>query len=243
MRQQLLVAFYEGSEPDLHGHYGQLSVDDDLYLIISGVLGVAAAGNPQPNRRQRMMRDLNHCQDWRLVYEVVGALWPQYHCRNRHDLYRTAVNRVLAMHGIAWDLGADGVLHRVLPTAAQVQVVALFEELAQPQLAGAHSLAAAAQEAYDARPRRDRDACSNMFDAMEEVAKVKTGLRGRPFGDVVTEMRRRGFAPGMADLLNQVNGLRNQTFGHGNDVVMNRAEVDFTYLLCVGGTLMFARWH
>ncbi len=100
MRQQLLVAFYEGSEPDPHGHYGQLSVDDDLYLIISGVLGVAAAGNPQPNRRQRMMRDLNHCHDWRLVYDVVVALWPQYHCRNRHDLYRTAVNRVLAMHGM-----------------------------------------------------------------------------------------------------------------------------------------------
>ena len=31
----------------------------------------------------------------------------------------------------------------------------------------------AARDAYDDRPRRDRDACSKMFDAMESVAKEK----------------------------------------------------------------------
>jgi hypothetical protein len=64
-------------------------------------------------------------------------------------------------------------LERVLPVAAQAMVAAAFAELSNPAYAPALQLLNAARDAYDDRPRRDRDACSNIFDAMESVAKIK----------------------------------------------------------------------
>jgi hypothetical protein len=50
---------------------------------------------------------------------------------------------------------------------------AAFGELRDPLYAPTLLLFNSAQVAYDDRPRRDRDACANIFDAMEFVARVK----------------------------------------------------------------------
>ena len=239
MRMQLVAAIYRAAEEPVFDRR-PINVAKELYPKISLTLGVRPVAVMHDAYAQRIGRDLEGVP-WPMVFEVVLALWEDFGRHGRAEVYRSAVNGVFAMHGIAWDLGPDGSLHRVLPEGAQAQVAAMFAELARPGFEGARRLAEAAQRHYDARPRQDRDACSNIFDAMEEAAKVRLGLPGRRFGDVVTEMRRRNITPGLADVLDKLNGMAHQTFRHGNDVVIAPVVVDFVYLTCVGGIQMFAR--
>ena len=58
---------------------------------------------------------------------------------------RLEVNGLFALHGIAWDLDANGRLQRVLPGAAEPQVTAMFAELSRPEFHAARDLANAAQ--------------------------------------------------------------------------------------------------
>lgn len=241
MRMQLIAALYRAAEEPVATFEGRrINVAAELYPKIAFTLGERPVAVMHDAYMQRIGRDLERAE-WTLVFEVVLALWEDFRQHGRAEAYRSAVNGVFALNGIAWDLGEDGLLHRVLPEGAQAQVAAMFAELARPGFEGARRLAEAAQRHYDARPREDRDACSNIFDALEETAKVKLGLHRRGFGDVVAEMRRRNITPGLADVLDKLNGMAHQTFRHGNDVVIAPAVVDFVYLTCVGGILMFAR--
>jgi len=141
-------------------------------------------------------------------------------------------------------LGEDGRLHRVLPQAAQAQVQAAITELSEPRFQAALTLMNAARDAYDARPRRDRDACSNIFDALESVAKEEYGMPNATFGDVVAHVRRtRVMNEQVIALLEGINTLRNRNFGHGMVAPfnLNGAEVDFTYLTCIAAILLFRR--
>ncbi|HEY1656031.1 MAG TPA: hypothetical protein VGF86_13055 [Candidatus Tumulicola sp.] len=158
--------------------------------------------------------------------------------------YRENVNLILAAYGSAWDLGPDGLLHRVLPAAAQAQIIEGLESLRDRAYTSALDLYKAAREAYDARPRRDRDACSNMFDAMEAIAKITLGLPSATFGNCTNELRTRNyFTPDIIAILERINALRNHCFGHGmtTPFVLTPPEVDFAYLSCVGGIILFAR--
>lgn len=239
MRQELLDAFYLVAGQT----QGQLDIDNHLYLVISQCLGVQAAGNPMGGRRQRLGRDLGNA-DWPRIYDLIVRLWPEFQRIGFQEIYRTEVNRVLAAHGVAWDLAEDGRLHRVLPIAGQAQVAAAFAELAAPGYAPALALANAARDAYDARPRRDRDACSNIFDAMESVAKEKFGMPHATFGQVVAHIRQRqALNEQVVGLLEAINTLRNRNFGHGmvDPFSLTGPEVDFTYLTCIGAILLLAR--
>jgi aspartokinase-like uncharacterized kinase len=44
--------------------------------------------------------------------------------------------------------------------------------------------------AYDDRPQRGRDACKNIFDAVEATGKELYALPNGTFGDVLKEIRR-----------------------------------------------------
>ncbi|PYV24573.1 MAG: hypothetical protein DMG24_11070 [Acidobacteria bacterium] len=64
------------------------------------------------------------------------------------------------------------------------------------------------------------------------------------FGDVVKHLRQRqAFDPQILAVLEGMNTLRNRSFGHGMTAQFNftAAEVDFTYLACIGAILLFAR--
>jgi len=239
MRMQLVAAIYRAAEePVFDG--GRISVAKELYPKISLVLGVRPVAVMHDAYAQRIGRDLEGVP-WPMVFEVVVALWEDFRRHGRSEMYRAAVNGVFAMHGIAWDLGPDGNLHRVLPEPAHAAVDEMFAELADPQFAHVRALAQAAQDHYDARPRRDRDACRNIFDAMEEAGRVALGLPGRGFGDVAGAIRDRNLAPGLYPVLDKLNGMAHQTFRHGNPVDLPPEVVDFVYVTCVGGILMFAR--
>lgn len=238
MRQELLAVIY-----DLLPLSGAAVTEQQIYYGIEQMLGVQAAGNPMAGWRQRLGRDLGNAE-WIRIYDVIGWGWSQFQRAGLQELFRENINRVLAAHGVVWELGDDGRLHRVLPLAGQAQVAAAFAELAAPRYAPALALANAARDAYDARPRRDRDACSNVFDSMESVAKEKFGMPQATFGQVVTHIRQRqALNEQVVGLLEAINTLRNRNFGHGmvDPFSLTGPEVDFIYLTCIGAILLLAR--
>lgn len=244
MRQEFVAALYAVAAETASPFAAQsLDVDDDLYFVIEQTLGEVAAGNPMGGRRQRIGRDIARTS-WSRFYDLVVALWPYFLRRNVHEQYRVAVNRLLAAYRIAWELRDDGHLHRVLPQPMVAQVNVAFAELSDPRYSGALALAIAARDAYDARPRRDRDACGNAFDAMESAAQTRLQMSGRRFDDVVAAVRVRGmFHPSTVDVLEKVNALRHRTFGHGTTgpFALSPAETDFVYLSCMSGIILFVR--
>jgi len=239
MRQELLDAVCL-----VAGHTnGRLSTDGDLYFSISQSLGIEAAAHPMAGRRQRLGHDIANVDWWR-VYDLTIRLFPEFQRFGLHEVYRGEVNRVFAAHGVAWDLGEDGHLHRVLPPAAVAQINAAFAELSDPRYAPALALFNAARDAYDARPRRERDACANVFDAMESVAKEKYRMPQATFGNVLAHIRdTHALNEQIIGVLEPINTLRNRNFGHGmvTPFTLTPPEVDFTYLGCIAGILMFTR--
>jgi hypothetical protein len=238
LRQELLAVIY-----DILPMCGAVVTEEQIYYGIEQMLGVQAAGNPMAGWRQRLGRDLGNAE-WVRIYDVIGWTWSQFQRAGLQEVFRENINRVLAAHAVVWDLGEDGRLHRVLPVVGQAQVAAAFAELAAPRYAPALALANAARDAYDARPRRDRDACSNIFDAMESVAKEKFEMPDATFGQVFAQIRRRqALNEQVIGVLEAINTLRNRNFGHGMVAPFNLTapEVDFTYLTCIGAILLFGR--
>jgi hypothetical protein len=238
MRQELLAVIY-----DILPLCGAVVTEQQIYYGIEQMLGVQAAGNPMAGWRQRLGRDLGNTE-WVRIYDVIGWTWSQFQRAGLQEVFRENINRVLAAHAVVWDLGEDGRLHRVLPIVGQGQIVAAFAELAAPRYAPALALANAARDAYNARPRRDRDACSNIFDALESVAKEKFGMPHATFGQVVAHIRQRqGLNEQIIGLLESSNTLRNRNFGHGMvaPFSLTGQEVDVTYLTCIGAVLLLSR--
>ncbi len=214
-----------------------------IYEVCSQSVGASIAGNPYGGYRYKVggiMRTL----EWQRVYDLIVRLWPEFRTTELREEYRQGINQVLAGHGVVWELDENGLLKRLLPPAAQIQIEGAIQELSQPRFQAALSLFKAALDAYDDRPRRDRDACSNIFDALESVAKVVFDKPNATFGNVLAHIRTIGAMQNeMIDVLERINTLRNHKFGHGMQIPfdLSSAEVDFTYLSCIGGILLFAR--
>lgn len=170
-------------------------------------------------------------------------LWPDFERHGSGRRFREGTNRILAAYGVAWDLGDDGRLIRVLPIAARAQVSDAIAQLNEPRFEPALELFKAGRDAFDSRPRRDRDACSNVFDALESVAKEKYAMPSATYGRVVTRLPASTFNADIIALLSGLNNLRNHNFGHGMTTPfgLTGAEVDFTYLSCVGAILLLVR--
>lgn len=245
LRQQFVVTLYAVADQTVFPGSGQrtVDVDRDLYLDIVQSLSNDISANPQNGKRPRITRDLI-AANWMRVYDVIEGLWPKFALQGAEELYRIAVNSLFAVHNVAWDLGTDGKLHRVLPSAAAAQIDSAFADLRSPIYAAALILARDGQAAYDARPRRDREACGNMFDAAESVAKTKFNMPAATFGQVVDAAHQQNRIHGdVIDALRRLNALRNKNFGHGmvTPFELSGPEVDFTYLGCVGAITLFAR--
>lgn len=238
MRQELVDLFFTIAEhsPD------EIPVEH-VYRASAQSLGIEASNVPNGGFRYGTGRDIRGV-DWTRVYDLIARLWPDF---ERHGLgrkYRDGVNRILAAYLSAWELDEDGKLNRVLPVAAQAQVSEAFAELNNPRFEPALELLKAGKHAFDARPRRDRDACSNVFDALESVAKEKYAMPAATYGQVVVRLRTNAtFNADIVALMADLNDLRNHNFGHGmtTQFGLTGAEVDFTYLACIGAILLLAR--
>ena len=240
MRQELVDVFFGIAEQS-----GGAMSDERLHRTISQSLGLAPAGNPYGGYRYAIGRDIGRQEvQWPRVYDLLTRLWPIYQGVGLHQVYREAVNRVLAAHGAAWELTDDGRIQRVVPEAAQAQIQGAIAELAAPDFAPALALVNAARDAYDDRPRRDRDAVANVFDGLESIAKIIYALPNATFSQVLDEVQRRGrMNEQVIATLRALNTLRNRNFGHGMAVpfTLTAAEVDFVYMTCFGAILLFVR--
>lgn len=112
------------------------------------------------------------------------------------------------------------------------------------QFAPALALMHAARDAFDDRPRRDRDACANIFDSLESVAKEVFSMPNATFGSVLKHVRQiNAFHSEITSVLESINTLRNHKFGHGMTTTfdLSTGEVDFTYLSCIGAIIVLAQ--
>jgi hypothetical protein len=215
--------------------------DERMHRIICQSLGERASGQPYGGFRYAAARDLLKAE-WKRVYDLICRLWPEFYHAGVHDEYREGINRILAGYGVAWELDENGQLKRHLPQPVQALVVSAIAALGTPRFSAARALFDSAVEAFDDRPRRDRDACSNVFDGMESVAKEVFNMPNATFGSVLAQVRRNNALNGeVISILESVNTLRNRNFGHGMTVPfdLTSKEVEFVYLTCIGAILLF----
>jgi len=238
MRNELIDLVFHIAE-----HNAPPLSDERMQRVISQSLGEKASGQPYGGFRYAAGRDLGKA-NWPRVYDLICRLWPEFLSAGASEDYRQGVNRILSAYGVVWELDDQGRLYRVLPTAAQAQIYTAIAELAAQRFGPALALFNAATDAFDDRPRRDRDACSNIFDAMESVAKEVFQIPSSTFGSVLKHIRQtQALESEVIAVLEAINTLRNHKFGHGmtTKFSLSPGEVDFTFLGCIGAILMFAR--
>jgi hypothetical protein len=85
--------------------------------------------------------------------------------------FEKEVNRVFGEESIGWTLDHDGLLQRTLPAVVDTQAEQVFKEVEAPRFSPALAHVTSARIAYNARPRKDLDACTNIFDALESVRR------------------------------------------------------------------------
>ena len=236
LRQELIDLFYQVCSRD-PGFTAQ-----HFHQVITQSLGFQPAGNPYGGYRYAASRDIQRAE-WARVYDLISRLWDEVPEELRRE-YLAGVNRILAAYRIAWELGTDGQLRRILPPIIQDQIEIAFRELSQPRFESALQLFRDALIAYNDRPQRGRDTCANIMDALEAVAKEVFEMPAATFGNVLAEARnRQEMAAETISVLQKLYDMANSHFRHGmtTPFALNNAEVDFVYLSCVAGMLLFIR--
>jgi len=212
-----------------------------LYNIISQSLGIQPSGEPYGGFRYAIGRDVNKAP-WERFYDLiirVGAEVPPLFKAEYHLL----VNQLLAAYRIAWELRDDR-LHRVVPAAIAIHTEAAFRELSQPRFAAALASFREGIAAYDDRPQRGKDACKNVFDALESVAKTVGNMPSATFGNVLADIRKNQFLSGETlASLQKLYDLANSHFRHGTTApfALKPAEIDYFFISCLGAMLLFMR--
>lgn len=237
LRQEFIDAVYLLFERVPHGFD-----ERRLHNIIIQSLGFQPSGNPYSGFRYAVSRDINKAP-WQRFYDLIIRIGVEVP-RMFGAEYRQLVNQLLSGYRIAWELKDDNRLHRVVPLAVAVHVEAAFQELSQPRFSSALTSFRGGIVAYDDRPQRGRDACKNIFDAVEAVAKELYAMPSKTFGDVLAEVRKRqAMSAETVGSLQKLYDLANNHFRHGmtNPFALTPAEVDYVLVSCVGAILLFIR--
>jgi hypothetical protein len=238
MRQELVDFVFH-----LVGQTEGLVRERQIYEITGLMLGAGITANPYGGHLARVSRDIG-AADWPRVYDWLSRLWPEFEQAAFHAEYRNGVNNILAGNGVVWDLNEAGHMERVLPTPLRQQVNAANTVLGDERFAAARQTFELATEAFNDRPRRDRDACANAYDALESAAKIAFNMPRATFGEVLNTVGPRGDISAQAvRLLRAIEVFGHNTFRHGGvePFTLTPGEVDFVYTACAAATLVFAR--
>ena len=214
-----------------------------IYEATGLMLGVGLTANPYGGYPARVSRDINGANWWR-VYDWISRLWQEFERVGLADQFREGVNVVLGAHGVVWELDGAGHWQRILAEPLRQQVALGIAELGADEFAPALDLFNAATDAFNARPRRDRDACANIYGALESVAKVVFQMPNATFGQVLDRVRQRGtISEPIQRFLRDVEVMRHNAFGHGMaaQFALSAAEVDFVYTVCAAAIPVFTR--
>lgn len=213
-----------------------------LHNIICQSLGVQPSGNPYSGFRYAIGREVNNAP-WQRFYDLIIRVAAEVPTIFQVE-YRQLVNQLLASYKIAWELGNDDKLHRVLPGGISAQVESVFHELGQPRFASALASFREGITAYDDRPRREKDACKNIFDALEATAKTVGQMQTGTFGDVLNSIRKVQYLSSETlSSLQKLYDLANNHFRHGTTkpFSLKPIEVDYFVVSCLGAILLFVR--
>ena len=240
LRQEYIDAMYLVFERQPHG----FSKTDErkLYNIISQSLGIQPSGEPYGGFRYAIGRDVNRA-DWQRFYDLIIRISGEIP-KIFQEEYRLLVNQLLATYKFSWELDEDDRLRRVLPAAIGSQIEAAFRELNQPRLSAALTSFQQGMAAYNDRPQRGKDACKNIFDALEATAKEIQQMPTATFGNVLAEMRKaQSLSAETLASLQKLYDLANNHFRHGmtNPFALKSAEVDYNLVSCCGAILLFIR--
>lgn len=139
-----------------------------------------------PARWQEMHLCIASCRPPE-IYNLIEAIYAALKLASVASaiLFQDDVNRVFGEESIGWLLDDHGILQRTLPALVQEKADQFFKELEAPRVLPALSQVKSARDAYNARPRSDLDVCTNIFDAMESVAKEVFALPTGSFGQVL----------------------------------------------------------
>jgi len=243
LRNELVDLFFDLAERSFRGE-GVAQIQPGAIHDITGLmLGVGIAGQPYGGYKVRVARDIGNAP-WPRVYDWISRLWPEYERAGFGVPFREGVNTVLAANGVVWDLNETGHLERVLAEPLRQQVNAASTALAAPEFAAAREVFELALQAFNDRPRRDRDACANAYDALESAAKIRHNMPAATFGQVLDGVRQRGaLSESVVRLLRATEVFGHNTFRHGmvDPFALSAAEVDFVFTNCAGAILVFAR--
>ena len=213
-----------------------------LYNIVSQSLGIQPSGEPYSGFRYAISRDVGRA-DWQRFYDLISRVAGEIPQIFQTE-YRQLVNQLLAAYRIAWELDKDDHLHRVLPAAIGIQVEAAFRELSQPRFSAALASFQQGMAAYNDRPQRGKDACKNIFDAVEATAKEVMQMPTATFGNVLTVIRKaQSLSAETLASLQRLYDLANNHFRHGmtNPFALKSAEIDYVLVSCFGAILLFIR--
>lgn len=192
-----------------------------------------------------LRESIEECKWWDL-YNLLEGIYVdlEHNASGRPTSFVEEVNAVFGEESIGWRMAANGHLERQLPKIASVEEEAAFRELQAPRFAAALGHMESSRGAYNARPRRDREVCSEAFDALESVAKEEFSLPTGTFGDAIKAARSNGtVSQETLSILEKIYALGNNHFRHGltEPFALKASEVDFFYLSCVGAILMLVR--
>ena len=216
---------------------------EQLYRVIYQSLGVVDPSVAPSGGFRRISQTYLLAAEWPRFYDLVLRLMPEFGAVNA-DTYRNRVNAVLAAGGSAWQLVPPSKLERVLPIELAAQVTDSIGVLRAPGYAAALELFQLAKSAFDAVPRRDRDAAANAFDALESAAKIRFNKPDKTFGGVLdTPGVGRLLTPETKKLLTALEVIRHNHCGHGGaqPFKLKPQEVDLFYVSAAAGARLFAQ--
>lgn len=240
LRQEYIDALYLVFERQPQGF--NKTDERRIYNVVSQSLGIQPSGEPYSGFRYAIGRDVSKAP-WQRFYDLIVRIAAEVP-RLFQTEYRMLVNQLLASYRIAWELREDDHLHRVLPATISNQVNSAFSELNQPRFAAALASFSQGMAAYDDRPQRGKDACKNIFDALEATAKIVGNMPTATFGDVLAEIRKTQYLSSETiNSLQKLYDLANNHFRHGtaNPFVLKPIEIDYFVVSCCGAILLFVR--
>lgn len=240
LRQEWVDAVYLVLERQRRG----FSKPDErkLYNIISQSLGIRPSGDPYGGFRYAISRDVDRA-DWQRFYDLIIRVAAEIPPIFQTE-YRRLINQLLATYRIVWELDNDDHFRRVLPAAIGSQMESAFRELSKPRFAAALASFQQGMAAYNDRPQRGKDACKNIFDAVEATAKEVHQMPTATFGNVLAEIRKAQSLSGETIAsLQKLYDLANNHFRHGmtSPFALKSVEVDYILVSCCGAILLFLR--